>query len=39
LVIDANIGPTMQDKRIAGKILDSHRACAVLCQKWDLAQK
>jgi GTP-binding protein len=29
----------MQDKRIAGKILDSHRACAVLCQKWDLAQK
>ena len=38
LLIDAQIGPTMQDKRIAGKILDANRACVVLCQKWDLAQ-
>ena len=37
LLIDASMGPTMQDKRIAGKILDAHKACVVLCQKWDLA--
>jgi len=28
----------MQDKRIAGKILEANKACVVLCQKWDLAQ-
>ena len=38
LLIDAKMGPTMQDKRIAGKILDAKKACVVLCQKWDLAQ-
>ena len=38
LLLDASMGPTLQDKRIAGKILDAHRACVVLCQKWDLAQ-
>jgi len=37
LLIDAKMGPTLQDKRIAGKILDAHKACVVLCQKWDLA--
>ena len=35
LLIDATLGPTMQDKRIAGKILDASKACVVLCQKWD----
>ena len=39
LLIDAKMGPTMQDKRIAGKILDAKKACVVLCQKWDLAQE
>ena len=39
LIIDAQMGPTMQDKRIAGKILDSHRACVVMMNKWDLAQE
>ena len=39
LLIDATIGPTMQDKRIAGKILDAHRACVVMVTKWDLANK
>lgn len=39
LLLDAQMGPTMQDKRIAGKILDSHRACVLMLQKWDLAQK
>ena len=39
LLIDAKLGPTLQDKRIAGKILDAHKACVVLCQKWDIAQE
>ncbi len=39
LVMDPRMGPTMQDKRIAGKILDSHRACVVMMNKWDLAQE
>ena len=39
LLIDAKQGPTLQDKRIAGKILEANRACVVLCQKWDLAQE
>ena len=39
LLLDAKMGPTMQDKRIAGKILEAHRACVILCQKWDLAQE
>lgn len=37
LVLDPRLGPTMQDKRIAGKILDAHRACVVMMNKWDLA--
>ena len=39
LVLDPQLGPTMQDKRIAGKILDANRACVVLMNKWDLAQE
>jgi GTP-binding protein len=39
LLLDAKMGPTMQDKRIAGKILEANRACVILCQKWDLAQE
>jgi len=39
LVMDPIIGPTMQDKRIAGKILDANRGCVVLMNKWDLAQE
>ena len=39
LVMDALMGPTMQDKRIAGKILDANKACAILMNKWDLAQE
>ncbi len=39
LMLEAEIGPTRQDMRIAGKILDSHRACAILMNKWDLAEK
>ena len=37
LMLDATTGPTMQDKRIAGKILDSSKAAVVLMNKWDVA--
>ena len=39
LVMDPVMGPTMQDKRIAGKILDANKACVILLNKWDLAQE
>lgn len=39
LTLDATMGPTMQDKRIAGKILEANRACVVLVNKWDVAQE
>ena len=39
LLLDPMLGPTMQDKRIAGKILDAHRACVLMLNKWDLALK
>ncbi|MBQ8125293.1 MAG: 50S ribosome-binding GTPase, partial [Kiritimatiellae bacterium] len=39
LVMDPTLGPTLQDKRIAGKILDAHRACVVMMNKWDIAQE
>ena len=38
IVMEAALGPTMQDKRIAGKVLDANKACVVLMNKWDLAQ-
>ena len=37
LVLESELGPTRQDMRIAGKILDAHRACVLLMNKWDLA--
>ena len=37
LILDPVMGPTMQDKRIAGKILDANRACVLMLNKWDLA--
>jgi len=39
LLLDPVMGPTMQDKRIAGKILDAHRACVLMLNKWDLAME
>ena len=39
LVMESELGPTKQDMRIAGKILDAHRACVVLMNKWDLANE
>jgi len=37
LVMESELGPTKQDMRVAGKILDAHRACVILMNKWDLA--
>jgi GTP-binding protein len=39
LVIDAESGVTAQDKRIAGMIQQSHKACIILLNKWDLVRK
>ena len=39
LILDPVMGPTIQDKRIAGKILDANRACVLMLNKWDLALK
>jgi len=36
LVIDADIGVTEQDKKICDKIVESHKACIVVVNKWDL---
>jgi len=36
LVVDAETGITEQDKKIAGKIVEEHRACIVVINKWDL---
>ena len=36
VVMDATLGPTMQDKRIVGKVLEANKACVVLMNKWDL---
>ena len=39
LVMESELGPTKQDMLIAGKILDAHRACVILMNKWDLAHE
>ena len=39
LTMESEIGPTRQDMRIAGKIIDAQKACVVLMNKWDLAVK
>jgi GTP-binding protein len=38
LMLDAEQGPTVQDKKIAAKILDEKRGCVVIVNKWDLAK-
>ena len=39
LMMEAELGPTRQDMRIANKILSAHRACVVFMNKWDIANK
>jgi GTP-binding protein len=36
LMIDATQGPTSQDKAIANTIIDAHKGCVVIINKWDL---
>jgi len=36
LVLDAEAGITEQDKKIADRIVENHRACIVVINKWDL---
>ncbi len=38
LVIDATIGVTAQDKKIAGQIQEAHKPCVVAVNKWDLVK-
>ncbi|MBR1870746.1 MAG: ribosome biogenesis GTPase Der [Kiritimatiellae bacterium] len=37
MVMEAETGPTRQDMRIAGKILEAKKACLVIMNKWDVA--
>lgn len=37
LVMDAALGPTQQDKRIAGLILEHRKGCLLVINKWDIA--
>lgn len=39
LVLDAEQGPTEQDKKIAATIIENHKGCLLLVNKWDLAGK
>ena len=39
LLIDAEQGPTAQDKKIANKIVEHEKGCAVFVNKWDLAMQ
>lgn len=39
LVIDATMGITMQDKKIAGMIQEAHKPCVILVNKWDLIKE
>ncbi len=39
LVIDATMGVTAQDKKIAGMIQESHKPCVVAINKWDLIKE
>ena len=39
LIMDPELGPTVQDKRIAGLIQEEKKACVMLLNKWDLAEE
>jgi len=38
LVIDATMGVTAQDKKIAGQIQEAHKPCVIVVNKYDLVQ-
>lgn len=37
-VLDAEAGVTMQDKKVAAKIIEERKACVVVINKWDIMQ-
>jgi GTPase len=39
LVIDAEVGITAQDKKIAGKIVEERKACVIVINKWDTVRE
>ena len=39
LVLDPDLGPTMQDKHIASLIQENQKGCVILMNKWDLAME
>ncbi len=39
LVIDATVGPLMQDRRLAGMILAERKGMIIVANKWDLARE
>lgn len=38
LIMDATLGPSVQDKKIAAKIIEHHKGCVLVVNKWDVAQ-
>ena len=38
LMIDAEVGPTSRDKKIAAKIIEAERGCLLFVNKWDLSE-
>ena len=38
LVIDAEMGISAQDKKIAGKVIEEGKACIIVINKWDLVR-
>jgi len=39
LLMDASEGPTLQDKKLAAKIMDAKKGCVLMVNKWDLAEE
>jgi GTP-binding protein len=39
MVLDAETGPTTQDKKVAARIIEAKKGCLLLVNKWDLAQE
>lgn len=38
LLMDAAEGPTLQDKKLAAKIMEAKKGCVLIVNKWDLAE-
>lgn len=39
LLMDASEGPKLQDKKLAAKILEAHKGCILMVNKWDLTEE